>query len=942
MASALAVALGGFVVALTTTGLLRWLGMAAALATVPPLWQLVAQHPWWQARRGRLPLALLLAVMVIVLGPLLAGEPPASRDHGIHYFQIRLLVEELLPSGRLWGWSPSLNHGYPYGESYPVLGYLWMAAAHLLSFGVISLRTSYAWGLAALWMLSAGVAWWLASSIVRELSRLRAGSSPEAASDPQDSSASVRPHDVAGWAGLVAAVLWLLDPGASRQGGWNYLMFHGVWPQLLAATLWAASLGLTFRALARPTPRRIAFAALTLGASLWAHPFGLLTAAASAFALAVVIVALPQARSWAGPWRTWALVHAGAACLGAAWLATFFGSAGSMARAPVPWSPLAELTTSIVQGTLLLGQWAWVGPLVVVGGAVVARRGGAKGVIVLGLVAMLLVLASEDAVTVVRLDLLVSGFKNLQFPRYAIPLKPLWFALAGVGAGQLLAWALAHRRTGDGVAWEPSAWVRRAVVAVVLAPLLASLLPQAGRLIPRPVRALDTLSSAGLVEAEANLLEALQREAKALPEDRPLTVAVMREGMGGGTYPIATVADAGGRLALDSHVPTVNFKHRLRRRPRAYAALGVTHVIHDRPIPEDEEPLALALEPVGTFGPFTLERFVPPLGQPRRVAELRGGGTLEIIDDQVERLELQVDDVGPRSMLVLGRAPHVRWEVTLDGEVLEIEGRSLDDHGLGWMTVPVPHAGRVVARYVVSERESRAKWLSAITLLLALGALGFGRRPLATRAPSPRARRIAAIVGGVLVLGVAIWGVRRQGLSLQNTWSQMAIDLLDDDEDEPTAELRRDLVVDGMLDPELDPELVCNGLLGKDVLEGCSEPAHRPSTSFLYRDPYLYRCRRFSLPPEGWATLPLPAPGSDDVVVVGTVIRHVRKGSGKKLRWGIGRDAKGPLRNERHDFVVERDAQGEVPSLRFRNDGRGIEQICVSAAWVRRPADPAP
>lgn len=950
-------ALLGLVVAISASGPLRWLGTAMALATVPPLGRTAAQWPWWQARRDRLPLVLLLALMVLLLGPLLAGEPPASRDHGIHYFQIRLLVEELLPSGRLWGWSPSLNHGYPYGESYPVLGYLWMAAAHLLSFGAIPLRTSYAWGLAALWMLSAGVAWWLAASITRELRErgwasvddpsrdaVEAEGAREAIGDREreatgDREAGPRPVDVAGWAGLVAAVLWLVDPGASRQGGWNYLMFHGVWPQLLAATLWAGSLGLTWRALARPSPRRIALAALVLGASLWAHPFGLLTAVASAFGLSLVVLLLPAARGWPGPWRSLALVHLGAACLGAAWLATFFGSAESMARAPVPWAPLAELSAGVLQGTLFAGHWLWVGPLVVVGAAALIRRGGARGLVVLGLVAILLVLASEEVISRLRLDLLLSGFKNLQFPRYAIPLKPLWFVLAGVGAGRVIAWARARRPSPAAVAWDADAWLRRGVIAGLLAPLLATLAPDAGRLLARPVGAIDTLRSAGLAGAEAELLAALRREAAALAPERPLTVAVMREGMGGGTYPIFSVADAGGHLVLDSHVPTVNFKHRLRRRPRAYASLGVTHVIHDRPVPSDEEALAAALQRVGSYGPYTLERFEPPLGQPRRVAEFsRGGGEVEVIVDEPERLELELREVGPRSVLVLGRAPHGRWELTLDGEPLEVEPRTVDDHGLGVMTVRVPHAGRVVASYLSSERERRAVWLSAITLGLALVALGFGARPIATRAPSPALRRIVWSVAALAGVAVLVVGMRRQASKLEQTWSAMAVDHLGDDEDEPRVTLVSDLVVDDALRLEREPEAVCSGLLGKNVLEGCSEAAHRPGTSFLYRDPYLYRCLRLSLPPHGWATLRMPVLPEPDTVVVGSVIRHVREGSGKRVRWGVGQEGRGPLRSDRHDFVLERDAKGRTDELRFRNDGDAIEQICVSAAVLRRPA----
>lgn len=952
------VAVAGLGVALVTTGLLRWLGVAAVVATLSPLWHLAAARPWWRARRDRLPLVFLAVLMVVLLGPLLAGEPPSSRDHGIHYFQIRMLVEEFLPQGRLWGWSDTLNGGYPYGESYPILGYLWMAAAHLLTFGMVSLRTSYAWGLAALWMLSAAVAWWLASSVTREIASSLTNRH-EAAEDEDNHDAAVsapadgspRPEsrsvaEIASWAGLVAAAAWLLDPGASRQGGWNYLMFHGVWPQLLAATLWAWSLGLLWRALQQPSVRRLSAATLVLGASLWAHPFALLTMTTSAAAFAVVILAVPSAMRWRGPWRTWLIVHLGAALVGAAWLATFFASAESMARAPVPWTPLADLGRSIVQGELLGGHWAWTGPMAVLGAAVVVRKGGAKGWLVLGIAIAIVVLASEEAITVLRLDLVLSGFKNLQFPRYAIPLKPLWFALAGVGVGGVLL-HLRDRPPSSAPSWTASAWLQRGAAGLLLAPLIATLVPDADRLFARPVGAIDTLSDAELHTTEAELLAALRREAESLPDDRPLVVAVMREGMSGATYPIATVADAGGRLVLDSHIPTVNFKHRVRRTPASYASLGVTHVIRDRAIPEDEERLGLTLTKVGRYGPFTLERFAPPRGRERRVAQLRGG-SVEIEHDEPRRLELQVTDIGRSGRLILDRPPHTRWQLLLDGEEVELGESVVDDRGLTVMSATLPHAGHVVLSYEVSERERIAGWLSLVAIGLAtIGVLI--SMPLPFAAPTTRTRTLALVAAAVIAI-VAIAVLRqRQATKLEETWVHLASELLDpprvglaaateeaDEDAEPTSMLIRDLVDDNAVTVEQQPRLVCSGLLGKNVLEGCSEAAHAPSTSFLYREPYLHRCLRFSLPPKGHTDLQLPPLTEPGRQVVGTVIRHVRPGTGKAIRWGIGAEGRGPLRNRRHDFAIQPEPDTTMPPLRFRNDGNAIEQVCVALAEIER------
>lgn len=973
LAASSAVVLGGLLVLIFVPGWPRWLAAATVLTAIPVPWRTIIRAKWWIQRRPRWPIVLLLALLVLLLSPLLRGEPPASRDHGIHYFQIHLLVDELLPSGRLWGWSPSLNHGYPYGESYPVLGYLWMAAAHLLSFGAIPLRTSYAWGLAALWMLSAAVAWWLAAMVTRELQSKDAGEHPDRAEPPEPNDPPEPPEnrddappreateaadvtdaadttdtpgrppgltsaEIAGWAGLVAAALWLLDPGASRQGGWSYLMFHGVWPQLLAATLWAASLGLTWRAFADPRPRRLALAALALGASLWAHPFGLLTAACSTGAWLVLI--LVGRHRWPGPWRTWAVIHGAGVLLGMGWLATFFGSAGSMARAPVPWVPLAQIGTELARGQLMMGHWIWVAPLGLWGAVAVVRRGRAGlGWIVLGLAVVQLVLASEDAITVLRLDLVHSGFKNLQFPRYAISFKPLWFALGGIGLGRLLAWHRTRRGPVRPLDMSRAAWVRRGVAALVLAPLLATLGPEAGRLIARPIAAIDTLSSHEQHQTEAAMLAALREELERLPPGPPPAVAVMRKGMSGATYPIMTVADAGARLVLDEHIPTVNFKHRVRRRPAAYEGLGVTHVIHDRPVPKEESGLAASLTEVERFGPFALERFTPPHDSPRRIAELEGFGLVQVQVQEPERLELLVTEVDPGTTLIIGRAPHVRWEITHDGELLEFEEVRLDARGTAGMAVTLPGPGQVTLRYRRSDFERRAVWLSAAMLVLCLASLLVGGPPLAEQPAGPRTRRIAWI--GVAVLGplaVAALVVRQQAM-LTQTWTELGAAKLDPDpDDDQSPTLVRDLVLDGALRLELSPTRVCNGLMGKDVLDGCSEVAHRPHDSFLYRNPYLYRCWRISVPAHGQAVVHFPSLPDDDHAIIGSIIRHVRKGSGKKLFFG-SRSIQQRMLNRRHDFVLDRQSRTIAghPVLGLRNEDKRIEEICLSAALMRRP-----
>ncbi len=384
--------------ALTSTARHPWLQVLwtaiALTAGAISLPEIVRASPtrvrtWLRDHGAHLVLALLLAW---TLGDLALGHMPASRDHGLHYLQTRILIDDLLPAGHLAGWSERLGLGYPFGDSYPVLGYLWVAAAHLLSFGLVSLRTSYAWGILALWLLSvAGVAW-----LGRRLwSELRPGASRAGRN----------------LAGSLAGAAFLLDPGASRQGGWEYLMFHGVWPQQLSMALGLCGLLATAAAFERPSLRRLSAAALLLAGALLAHPFGLLAVAGAAVAWVPAVLATERdAPPPPGTLRTLLAVHLAAALLALWWYVPFFLSAGDMGRAPVAWSPLGELGAQLARGHLLArgpGGVAFLAPAATIGLVLAAVRGGLLARMTAITTVGLLVAGSTDSITLLRLDLLL-------------------------------------------------------------------------------------------------------------------------------------------------------------------------------------------------------------------------------------------------------------------------------------------------------------------------------------------------------------------------------------------------------------------------------------------------------------------------------------------------------------------------------------------------------
>ncbi|MBC8071462.1 MAG: hypothetical protein IAG13_24255, partial [Deltaproteobacteria bacterium] len=862
--------------------------------------------------RARAPLLVLIAIAGVLLWPLVCGEPPASRDHAIHYFQARILVDEMLPSGRLSGWTDRLNHGFPYGEGYPTLGYLWVSAVHLLGFGVVDLRASYAWGLLGVWALSLWGVWQLAALVTRDVLERWQGE----ADDPER-------HRIAAWAGCAAALAWLLDPGAARQGGWNYLMFHGVWPQLLSVALWVASLVAIAWCSRAPSLRRIAIAAVLVAGGLLAHPFGLLTTACSALSFAIVMAVADDARTRPGRFRVLVAIHALGVALAFGGLATFLAAAGEMGRSPVAWSELGELAAKLATGDLFTGTWVYAGAFAVIGLGLALWSGRTVAWVCASTAIGMLVLASQDAITVLRLDLLTAAFKNLQFPRFAIALKPFVFAFAGVGVTVVLraAWT----------SWATRATsvrrVHRVFVAIVLAPVLGAMLGRLDLFARRPIGAIDTLADSGHADDELALREALQAEASTTAE---LRVAFLRSGMGGGTYPLFSIADAGGAAVLDGHVPTVNFVYNVERRaPPVLRRLGVTHVIHDLPLPDEEGALASYLTPLGVFGPYSLSRLDLPVESGPRFA--RGTGSFRELERGPQSLVLEVETNGAE--LSLSRAPSERWQWTLDGEPLEPIIGSVPGGGIDLLGVELLHGGRLELGWAMGELERRGPWISAVAALLTMLALGFGR-PLRwrTRAHDRNtvliARMVLAAVFVLLVFGV----LRRQRHQLAVTWNEYAAERAARHGARALElELVDDLGITGEVAVEASDRRMCDGLLGRDVLDDCEKGDHLPHLSFVFVEPYIYRCTSFGVAPGQTVTVRLGEPGDE---ILAFVQRQRVDASRRDMRFSWG-GAFTVLGNRRAELHLKPKQHPGGAELQLVNDGGEVEDVCIGAGRFR-------
>lgn len=915
----------------------QWLASSILLVSVPPLLSPLrrpASHllARLHAHPARLPIALCTVVFVWLFGELLLGHPPASRDHGIHFFQTAALVRDLVPYGYLHGWSPALNNGIAIGEHYPILGYLWTGAAYLLTGGAVGLRASYAIGLFAVWATAASGVFLLAHTLLMEIGRGR--SKANVTANPKNVTRA------AAWAGCIAATLWLLDEGYSREGGWHYLMFHGVWPQLLSTALWTLSLPAALKAMRGPSVRRLAWAGLCLAGSILAHPFGLLTGATSMGLLPLAVWLTGKNRPMpARTWGVWLLILAMVGALTAGWLVVFFDHASTLGRTPVPWETWSSLSSSLLTGELFHDQRAWVGPLAVVGLVAGILRVAPMTWWIVGTTVALLLLGSQAAITVLRLDLVLSSFKNLQFIRYAIALKPLWYALAGTGAVVAATaarplWRHLKRQLRTD---EHRLQARHRIALALLAgPLVWGGLHGISRVVARPVGGLHTLERSHHGADEAQLLAILRGEQQA--RDTPMRVAFLRQSMGGGLYPMFPLTDLDVPIVLDGHVPTVNSIYKIEhRRLPVVRALGVTHIVRDRPLPDSEKPLAEALTPVATAGPYTVERVTDPekptQARPGSFVWSAGSGTVSVQSARAQAWSWQLsgfdEDVHTIDSVW---APHPRfhWQFTPDNgqpaQSLDFKPARLAQGGLTGMRLDVRGNGVLTLTLAHPAPHQWAAWISGIVFVLTLIGLFFPRPwDVPTRLHSPRARRLLAWGWVAVLLLAALWIARRQHTLLARTWeSEQAFT--------HPGKFVRDLVDARAYTVTRSPNTTCDGMLGRDSRRGCSEDDQATQVGMLYRQPYLYRCVQVTVPARGRAEIEFVNLGH--ARVRGIVARDTGTGGrGTKIKWRSG--GKNRFTNlgiKKHLF--EAPAKSGRFVVEIENESFRDQKVCAAAAEV--------
>ncbi|RMG94026.1 MAG: hypothetical protein D6705_17260 [Deltaproteobacteria bacterium] len=754
-----------------------------------------------------------------------------------------------------------------------------------------------------------------------------------------------------GWsaelAGCFAAIGTILDPGASREGGWEYVFFHGVWPQALSVPFVLAYFSVLVGPIGRRPWRRVGLAAVFGALAILAHPFALPPLAAVTLALWLVALVRREGLGDLLVPPAGFVLATGAA---AVWLSTFLGGAFALDRHPVPWHPLSVLVGDLLRGRLLdHGGIGFVAPAATIGLAWLALRGGRVGHGFVLAVLGLLVAASEDAIAVLRLDLVLPAIRNLQFPRFALYLAPFCAVAGGVAVAAVAAAverASRSHRTQPATAGSarPAPKPLRAGSGVLLAAVLGGVfagLWSTGPAWPmRPVGTVDTLEGDPLEEADETLRDRL--DAFAAEHGRPPVVAFLRAGLSGATYPLLACADAGARVLLFGHVPTINRRVDLRRpSPALLDLLGVDFVVYDGPLPR-RHPLAGTFDDVERVASLRIVRW-----RGGRAPARAGAGLVPARPTGSGTFDVEIPPGLRHATVPL--SPHPAWRIERSGRLLEgtrdaIAGGAA--FALGFDTTdgegPVHLAFAPPRLPPGGGAWGLACWLAAFGLLVA-------DRRLPVPRPSPRLAVTFATGFAALLVVAAAGAYVRARSQLARSWEdrtrpRIAHDGLrppqDEDRPPPTGRFVADLVLRGAHQILSIPDDPCRALAGKDPRRGCRPRLERPRRSFLSHGGHLYRCLRVTIPAGGWVRLRLPVPESDRILAL---VRRVR-GSAKRLRFRVPAlhgatahplaDALTPVR------LATTNLEGAFFEVRFANRDRDPATVCIAAAaFDDLPAD---
>jgi hypothetical protein len=370
-------------------------------------------------RVGRfLPPLLVIGVAVAVLAPLLGGQMPLSHDHPVHLYKAWHFWEEMLLEGRMRGWSSFWFFGYPAEELYPIGPDIWVALARIVTLGIFSWEATYGLAFVGVFAFAAYAVYAFGKRYLGPL------------------------------AGVIAGLLWILDRGDYREGGWSYTVDWAVWVQILAMAFALLSLCRLQDLFERGKPKDYAICGGLFAAALLSHPMNVIV-----FGIGLPLLLLTRWLTSGRPVGREIALTAAVLGLGVAisgfWFLPMLARSGWTTSIGDLWRSLGQTTQGLMDGSVFANVW----PLPVMLGLVGAGIGLAMRrwcpIFLLLLAAVMLFASSSTAFNELSLMSISKAFSKIQYQRLVIPAKACLYLLAGFAINQLVVWVSDWRRRRD-------------------------------------------------------------------------------------------------------------------------------------------------------------------------------------------------------------------------------------------------------------------------------------------------------------------------------------------------------------------------------------------------------------------------------------------------------------------------------------------------------------
>ncbi len=677
-------------------------GQGAGTERLARIGRWLAASSW----REHAPLLLALLPALVVALPLLR-ETPLSYDHATHLFKGWHFWEEMLPQGRLRGWSYFWAFGFPSDELVPCGGEIWIALFRAATFGQLSWLQTYSLAFAGFLLFKTAANYYFA-----------------------------RGFYLGQAAAVACAWISIIDPGGMLEGGWTWHTFWGVWPVSLAMSFAQLSMVRLERILSGGGVRDVFAAGAWLGAALLTHQMAL-----PMFAIVAPLLVLDHLVRKRKPALA-DVVRLGLSLGFAVALASFF-LVPFLARSrhtqdlgwlgeslPVVTQKFFELSVfqnvpAAIHGVSLLGAWFAL------------RRRSPGALFLAAASALFVVLASGTLLRDLHLERVMPSLIKLEANRFLLIAKLFWFPLGGYALVSLAAPCLPSK----------ASWLRLPPAA-----RWAGGAALAGLLLVGGYVALSAIQKGKNYVGQDErkhwkdfpaLLDWTRQERASTDEHYRIAYEMWR---GDHLSTIAPVFDHTLMYKVGSTPTQIYDKIPMTHEAQLLEALSVKYLVSSYPLNWP------TMELERQFGELWVYRFKRYRPEPFLVL---GAGQAELLEFSPERLRIRLSGTSRESRLRIHVASYDRWQATSGGEVLPIS--TVPALGIEYpMLMEVPaRDGELVLDYVYRAPD----WLG---LLLSLGALpGFALAAWGNRRFQLLPRLCAALAGAArpIAWGAALAGV---------------------------------------------------------------------------------------------------------------------------------------------------------------------------------------